>query len=415
MSHDCHFILRASGGHTELAQFSSLLLSDAEITHGRWVMDFEKHLQLPGLQQWCWLHDLKFTQADVEIRAWTRYNNPPRAAVYELSLAWPDLTFELSYDYDNDVGFQKWQFMAGADTLLQYSQGYFTTAKPGDPVHHRWAFVGVPGDPDAEKAIRRDLRAKGVFLTVPKPDEPAFSLAGVTRWADAEIAAYLEKNFRGPFEFAAPSVPFTLHEPEYVSSLRGISGKTPEEMRELYRIAERDVALTADELLWLAERRHFESVYHDNLMKEEYQHRFCPFLSDERLGQLCEGAGPRALELKFLIELYGKDDHARAAKLQRALRAPRWADRWPLWEQHERRVKEEEAALAEIWAGSLLPYEQAEPLLKAKGLDPGPRQYDERVRKEAESRGVPPPVDEDQVLAADFLAELGALESSEGA
>jgi hypothetical protein len=135
------------------------------------------------------------------------------------------------------------------------------------------------------------------------------------------------------------------------------------------------------------------------------------------MGQLHGGAGPRALELKFLIELHGKGDQARAAELQRALRAPRWTDRWPLWEQHERRVKEEEAALAEVWAGGLLPYEQVEPLLKAKGLGPGPWQYDERVRKEAEIRVVPPPVAGDGHVEADpdFLAELDALASREEA
>jgi hypothetical protein len=55
--------------------------------------------------------------------------------------------------------------------------------------------------------------------------------------------------------------------------------------------------------------------------------------------------------------------------------------------------------------------------LKAKGLDPGPRQCDERVRKEAESRGVPPlpPAAGDGLVGVDpdFIAELGALESSE--
>jgi hypothetical protein len=53
-------------------------------------------------------------------------------------------------------------------------------------------------------------------------------------------------------------------------------------------------------------------------------------------------------------------------------------------------VKEEAAAFAEIWAGGLLPYQQAEPMLKARRLDPGPGQYNDRLRKEAESRGVPP-------------------------
>jgi hypothetical protein len=30
-----------------LTEFGSLLLSEAEITHDRWVMDFEKHFHLP--------------------------------------------------------------------------------------------------------------------------------------------------------------------------------------------------------------------------------------------------------------------------------------------------------------------------------------------------------------------------------
>ena len=78
MSCHCYFNLCASGDHTQLTEFASLLLSDAEITHDRWVMDFEKHLQLPGLQQWCCLHDVKITQADVEIRGSTKYGPPPR-------------------------------------------------------------------------------------------------------------------------------------------------------------------------------------------------------------------------------------------------------------------------------------------------------------------------------------------------
>jgi hypothetical protein len=335
-------------------------------------MDFEKHLRLPGLQQRCRLHDVKITQADVTIRGSTNY--APEAAVYEISLAWPNLTFELGYDYDNDMDFQKWQVKAGEETLLEYFQGYFIPAKPGDSVHHRWVFPRVPDNRDVEKEVRSELRAQGVFLTVPKPDEPAFTGAEVTRWTDDQIAAAIEKNFHQPFAFGIPSVLFTLNEPAYVSSLQHLSGKTPEEMHDLYQIAERDIRLTADELLWLDERRHFESVFHDNFMKEEYEHRFSPFLSDERLEQLCHGAGPRAQEL-----------------------------------QHERQVKKEMAALAEIWADGLLPYQQAEPLLKAKGLDIESWQYSERVREEAERRGVPPPADEDQALDADFLAELDAL------
>jgi hypothetical protein len=268
----------------------------------------------------------------------------------------------------------------------------------------------VPDNPDVEKEIRSELRAQGVFLTVPKPDEPSLTGAEVTRWTDDQIAAAIEKNFHQPFAFGIPSVLFTLNEPAYVSSLQRLSAKTPEEMHDLYQIAERDIRLTADELLWLDGRRHFESLFHDNVMKEEYQQRFEPFLSDERLAQLYDGAGPRAQELKFLIEWYGKD-HARTAEFHQALQNPRWTDRWPLWQQHERQVKKEMAALAEIWADGLLPYPQAEPLLKAKGLDLGSWQYNERVREEAERRGVPPPADEDQALAADFLAELDALDS----
>jgi hypothetical protein len=411
MSHDCHFNLRVSGDHPDVTNFASLLHSDAEITHDRWVLDFEKHLQMPGLQQWCWLHDIQFSQADVTIRAWTRYYNPPKAAVYEISLVWPNLTFELSYDYDNDRDFQKWQFKAGQETLLEYFQGYFIPAKPGDPIHHRWVFPRVLDKPDVEKEIRSELRAQDVFLTVPKPDKPAFTGAEVTRWTDDLIAASIEKNFHQPFAFGIPSVLFTLNEPDYVSSLQDLSDKTPEEMHDLYQIMERDIRLTADELLWLGERRHFESIFHDNFMKEEYKHRFEPFLSDERLEQLCDGAGPRAQELKFLIERYGKD-HARTADLHQALQHPRWTKRWPLWEQHERQVKKEMAALAEIWADGLLPYSQAEPLLKAKGLDLGSWQYYERVREEADCRGVPSPADDDQALAADFLAELEAMDNA---
>ena len=290
-------------------------------------------------------------------------------------------------------------------------QGYFIPAKPGDPIHHRWAFVRVPDSPGIEKTIRADLRAQGVFLTVPGPDKPAFTGAEVTRWTDDQIAASVEKNFHQPLASGIPSVLFTLNEAAYASSLEHLEGKTPEDMHDLYQIAERDVRLTADELLWLDQRRHFESVFHDNVMKEEYEHRFWPFLSDERLEQLCDGAGPRAQELKFLIERHGKD-HARAAELQRALQNPCWTDRWPLWEQHERQVKQEMAALAEIWADGLLPYPQAEPLLKAKGLDLGSWQYHERVREEAERRGVPPPAAGDDLLGdPDFIAELDALDN----
>jgi hypothetical protein len=373
-------------------------------------MDFEKHLQLPGLQQWCWLHNIKFTQADVEIRGSTKYYCPPEAAVHELSLAWPNLAFELGYHYEYDMDFQKWKVKAGEETLLEYIQGYFIPAKPGDPVHHRWVFPRVPDNPGVEKEIRSELRAQGVFLTVPKPDEPAFTGAEVTRWTDDQVAASIQKNFHQPLAFGIPSLLFTLNEPAYVSSLQHLSGKTPEEMHDLYQIAERDIRLTADELIWLDERRHFESVFHDNVMEEEYQHLFWPFLSDERLEQLCDGAGPRAQELKFLIEWYGKD-HARTAELHQALQSPRWTKRWPLWEQHERQVKKEMAALAEIWADGLLPYQQAEPLLKAKGLDLGSWQYNERVHEEAERRGVPPPADEDQALVADSLPELDALDN----
>jgi hypothetical protein len=294
-------------------------------------------------------------------------------------------------------------------------QGYFIPAKPGDPIHHRWAFVRVPDSPGIEKTIRADLRAQGVFLTVPGPDKPAFTGAEVTRWTDDQIAASVEKNFHQPLASGIPSVLFTLNEAAYASSLEHLEGKTPEDMHDLYQIAERDVRLTADELLWLDRRRHFESVFRDNIMEEEYQHRFCPFLSDERLEQLSDGAGPRAQELKFLIGRYGKD-HARTGELHQSLQNPRWTKRWPLWEQHERQVKKELAALAEIWAHGLLPYPQAEPLLKAKGLDLGSWQYHERVRKEAERRGIPPPppppaAGDDLWVDPDFLADVDALDN----
>ena len=173
--------------------------------------------------------------------------------------------------------------------------------------------------------------------------------------------------------------------------------------------------LTADEQRWLDARRQFESVFRDNFMKEEYRHRFCPFLSDKRLQQLHDGAGPRAQELKYLIGRHG-EGRPRAAELRRALQHPRWTERWPLWEQHARRVKAEAAALAEIWAGGLVPYEQAEPLLKARGLDPGPSEYDDRVRQEAESRGVlppspPPAAAGGDMVDPDFLAEVVAIDN----
>ena len=413
MSNDCYFDLRVSGDYTQRTEFPSLLLSDAERIHDRWVMDFEKHLNLPGLQQWCLLNHIKTTEADVEIRGWTKYFRPPVAAVYEMSLVWRNLTFELSYSDDPNWDFQKWQVKAGAETLLEYRRGYFSTARPGDPVHHRWAFPRVPDNPDVEKGIRIDLRARGVFLTVPERDEPPFTLAEVTRRTDDAIAASLGTNFHQRPEFARPSVPFTLDERAYVPSLEHISDKTSGELHDLYQIAERDVTLTADELWWLDARRQFESVFRDNFMKEEYRHRFCPFLSDKRLQQLHDGAGPRAQELQFLIGRHG-EGRPRAAELRRALQNPRWTERWPLWEQHARRVQAEAAALAEIWAGGLLPYEQAEPLLKARGLDPGPSEYDDRVRQEAESRGVlppspPPAAAGGDMVDPDFLAELEAM------
>jgi hypothetical protein len=300
--------------------------------------------------------------------------------------------------------------------LLEYVQGYFIPARPGDPVHHRWAFLRVPDSPGIEKEIRADLRAQGVFLTVPEPDGPAFTGAEVTRWTDDQIAASVEKNFHQPLAFGIPSVLFTLNEAAYASSLEHLEGKTPEDMHDLYQIAERDVRLTADELLWLDGRRQFESVFNDNFMEEEFKHRFCPFLSNERLEQLSDGAGPRALELQFLIGRYAQD-HARAGELHQALQNPRWTKRWPLWEQHERQVKKELAALAEIWADGLLPYPQAEPLLKGKGLDLGSWQYHERAREEAERRGIPPPpppppppaAGDDFLVDPDFLAEVLAL------
>jgi hypothetical protein len=106
------------------------------------------------------------------------------------------------------------------------------------------------------------------------------------------------------------------------------------------------------------------------------------FLSDERLEQLYDGAGPRGQELKFLIEMHGKD-LARAEELKRALQTPRWTNRWPLWEQHQRQVQKEMAALAE-------------------------------VREEAERRGLPPPPagGDDLFEDPDFIAELDAMDNA---
>jgi hypothetical protein len=61
-----------------------------------------------------------------------------------------------------------------------------------------------------------------------------------------------------------------------------------------------------------------------------------------------------------------------------------------------------------------LPYPQADPLLKAKGLDLGSWQYNERVREEAERRGVPPPPagGDDHFEDPDFIAELDAMDNA---
>jgi hypothetical protein len=278
---------------------------------------------------------------------------PPYYALVELSREYPGLLFTLTYSIEgwNDAG--EIEIKDGQEKQTKHYRGYFDmVTNENQPVHHYLV--------SASPAVREAIQKAGLVVLGEEGEDQ------LTVRDNKAVETLLERDF--PTEDICLTG-YTLDEDCYLGSVRtAIEMKWDWAYPTSYRhrllwVAERDIALTQDEVLALAtmHRQDFQwqweapegireevpaIVFFSPLRVERFAAYFC--------GWSYQGCGgfvpanpvfhPTGQEIRLLLAS-GTLSEERAAALKDALGKPRWTKEWPKWEiekeVRDRKEKEE--------------------------------------------------------------------------
>ena len=175
MANWCSFTVKVTGARHNLAILAEMVLKDSGIDQaGDRLLNFDKMLQAGNATnpEWCRIRDITLHPQPVRREdgetviepaliefSGDMKQDPPLDSLKALSKVWPTLVFELSYSIQGMWDEGLWRIENGNAKCLDHHQGYFHTAKDGEP--SRWWYELRTDDPAAAAEIRKLLWEQG--------------------------------------------------------------------------------------------------------------------------------------------------------------------------------------------------------------------------------------------------------------